>query len=157
MRLVCALVTLFAAAGQVAVLSADTDATVAVSVRVSSRLSLRVSTNVLEFTVPDGSRSATSVVEFTAAARLASGSGVVLNVEPGEAVHGPGGAADVDTEITFAGEGNGTRAGTLTPSTAAIAATWQGSGRRHGRIIFTLHTSSPGVYRVPVQLVLTTP
>jgi hypothetical protein len=156
MRIVCVVVTLLATL-HAAVLSADSDAAVAVSVRVSSRTSLRVSTNVLEFTIADGATPATASIEFTAAARLPSGSGIVLNVESAQAVEGPGGAADVDTELTFAGAGDNMTSGTFTPSAGAVAAIWQGSGQHHGRIVFTLRAPAPGVYRIPVHLVLTAP
>ena len=157
MRFVCALVTLFGVVGPAAVVCADGDATVAVSVHVSSRTSLHVSTGVLEFNVPDGGRSASAAIEFLAGARGPSGSEVVLNMESPQPVQAPGGAADVDTEITFAGEGAGMMSGTLATASASVAAAWHGSGQRHGRIVFTLHASTPGTYRLPIQLVLTTP
>ena len=156
MRIVCVMVTLLATL-HAAVLSADADATVAVSARVSSRTSLHVSTDVLEFTITDGATPATASIEFTAAVRLPSGSAVVLNVESSQAVEGPGGASDVDTDLTFAGTGEGMMSGTFTPSAGAVAATWQRSGKRHGRIVFSLRAPAPGVYRIPVHLVLTSP
>lgn len=156
MRLVCALMTLLVAAGPGDV-AADSDATVAVSVHLSSRTSLHVSATSLEFVVPDGGRSATAVIDFVAGARLQTGSAVMLNVDTSQSVTGPGGASDMDAEVTFSGEGEGTTSGTLTPSVSAVAAAWQGSGQHHGRIVFTLHAAAPGMYRVPIQLVLATP
>ena len=150
MRSLCAFVMLAAAVMMPAAVAADNDGTVAVRVRVSSRTSLHVSTNVLEFRVPAGTTSATAVVDFTAAVRLPSSSGVVLNVEPGL-------IGDTDAEITFAGTGEGMKSGRLIPSGDVVAASWEGSGQRRGRIVFTMHASTPGVYRVPIRLVLATP
>jgi hypothetical protein len=154
MRLVCALLTLVAAVPP-APAFAD-DAVVAVSVQVSARTSLRVSSDVLQFTIDESGADASAVVDFTAAARVPGGSGIVLTVEPLRAVEGPGGAADVETAVTFAGEGEGTLAGSLSTG-AADAAKWRDSGTHTGRLVFTLHASAPGVYSVPVRLVLSTP
>jgi hypothetical protein len=155
MRFLCALVIVTAAAAPPAI-AADSGAAVAVAVRVSARTALHVSANVLEFTVPDGDTSATAVIDFTAAVRLPSSSGVVLDVDPSQ-VSGPGPVGDSDVQITFTGVGEGMKTGTLTRSTSAVAASWEGSGQRHGRIIFTIHAPAPGLYRVPVHLVLATP
>jgi hypothetical protein len=156
MRSLCALVTLVATVMAPTVLAADSDAIVAVNVRVSSRMSLHVSTNVLEFVVPDGQATATALVDFTASVRLPSSSAVVLEVEPAQPAVSAHKAVP-DPEITFAGAGEGMKSGTLPPSASAVAAAWEGSGQRHGRIIFMIHAPGPGVYRVPVHLVLATP
>ncbi len=156
MRAVCALVTLLAVVVPVRIMAAD-DTTVTVSVHVASRTSLQVSTRLLQFVVDDPASAATASVDFTAAARVESGEGVVLSVEPLSSVEGPGGAADVDTEVTFSGEGGGTRDGRLSSSAVAIAASWQGSGQRTGRLVFTLHAAAAGVYTIPVRLVLSCP
>jgi hypothetical protein len=156
MRKVCAIATVLAAIAFPRVLSADTGAALHVRVQVSARTSLRVSSETLTFTVTDPDTPATAAVEFTASARVAPGSRVVLTVEP-LGVPGLTGPVDADARITFTGDGNGTRTGELTSSGAAIGARWQGSGVHEGRLTFSLRASAPGVYHVPVQLLLTTP
>ena len=156
MRFVCAFLAVLVAAGAGDVVAADADATVAVSVRLTARTSLRVSTTTLVFVVPDGGTSATGAVDYTAGLRLQGGSSVVLNVDQPQSMS-PATAGDAGMQITFAGDGDGTTSGTLSPSGSAVAAAWHGSGQHHGRIVFTLHASAPGVYRVPIELVLATP
>jgi len=149
MQLVCALVTAVIALAPSCALAADKSATVAVDVRIAQRTSLRVSNDVLQFVVQDGQTIATASVEFTVAARVARDGDVVLSVEPLRPA--PGGGAS----ITFAGDGDGTMSGVLA-SGAIVAAQWHGSGRRSGRLVFTLHARNPGVYAVPLELAVLT-
>ena len=138
--------------------AADTSTTsVAVNVHVSSRSSLRVSSELLQFSIGDGSGAATAAVEFSAGARVPAGSDVVLTIEASRAIEGPGGAADVDAAVEFTGVGTGTVAGTLAGVAPAVAGRWHGSGLRQGRMLFTLHAAAPGAYSVPVRFVLSTP
>ncbi len=130
-------------------------ATVTVSVQIASRTSLRVSSDVLHFDAPGTNMPASADVEFSAGARVPHGADVVLTVEPEGAI-ASGGAADVETAVTFEGEGEGTVNGTLA-AMPSVASRWQGSGLRKGRIRFTLHTTAAGTYAVPVRFVLTTP
>ena len=130
-------------------------AAVAVSVQVASRTSLKVSSDVLHFDASAANIPATAAIEFSAGARVPRGADVVLTVEPQRAIVS-GGAADVETAITFEGEGDGTIAGTLA-ATPSVAGRWQGSGLRKGRVRFTLQTGAAGSYEVPVRFVLTTP
>lgn len=139
-----------------ALASQDAIAKVTVAANVSTRTSLRVSSELLTFDLQRPGAPATAAVEFSAAARVPAGSLVVLTVEPLEAVSGPGGAADVETAVTFDGDGPGTVAGTLTQM-PSMAGRWSGSGVRQGRLVFTLHASASGHYTVPVRFVISTP
>ena len=132
-------------------------ARIVVSAQFSSRTSLTVSSRILHFDVADPAQPAVAAVEFEAAARTATGGDVVLSVEPTRAIVGPGGAADVETAVTFEGDGEGTVAGALDPAAASVAGRWQGSGRRSGRLIFSLRAAAPGNYTLPVRFVLSTP
>lgn len=132
-------------------------ASVAVDVQVANRTSLRVSTDLLQFEVTRPDEPATAAVEFSAAARTSHANDVVLTIEPLRAIDGPGGAADVETAVTFSGDGGGTLAGTLASATSAIAGRWRGSGVWAGRLVFALRASASGTYTLPVRFVLSTP
>lgn len=130
---------------------------VVVSANLASRTSLKVSSHVLHFVVTSPGDPTTVAVDFTAAARTASGGEVMLSVEPVREIDGPGGPADVETALTFAGEGDGTTTGTLTNASPSIAARWIGSGLRSGRLVFALRAAASGNYTVPIRFVLSTP
>jgi hypothetical protein len=130
--------------------------TVVVAATVASRMSLKVSTQLLQFEVADGGE-AVAAIDFSAGARTQTGGEVVLTVEPMRATEGPGGAADVETSVTFAGEGEGTRSGSLIANAPAVAGRWNGSGLRTGRMVFALRSAAPGSYSLPVRFVLSTP
>lgn len=137
--------------------AADTKvATVGVRVEVSSRTSLRVSSELLQFSILDGSGAATATVDFYAGVRVPGGSDVVLTVEPVQSIEGPGGAADVDATVAYSGEGQGLVSGQLTGGPSVVGR-WRGSGLRRGHLVFTLHALPPGVYTMPVRLVVSTP
>ena len=125
--------------------------TVAVVAGVGTRTSLKVSSQILPFAVSGTEESAVAVIEFSAGARTQTGADVVLTVERLPSVDCPDG-----TDVTFAGEGRGTTAGTLEPLAPTIAARWTGSGLRTGRLTFVLH-AAPGIYTVPVRFVLSAP
>jgi hypothetical protein len=138
--------------------AADTSRTaVPVTVQVSSRTSLRVSNELLQFALEERAGVATATVDFAAGARVASDSDVVLSIEPLRSIVGPGGAADTDASVDFAGQGDGTISGTLGSASPSIAGRWHGSGMRQGRVTFTLHAAAAGVYSLPVRFVLSTP
>lgn len=132
-------------------------ATVVVTAQFASRTALHVSTDDLQFEVPRDRGVATLAVDFDARARTVASGEVVLVVEPLRGVEGPGGAADAEATVTFSGEGDGTLAGALQPDAASVAGRWRGGGRRSGRMVFSLHTETPGSYRLPVRFVLTAP
>ncbi len=131
--------------------------TIGASAQFHSRTSLSVSTDVLRFDVTSAGLPATIDVDFVAAARTRTDGEVVLTVEPVRAIEGPGGAADVEASVAFAGEGAGTLAGQIAPSSAAAAGRWTGSGRRTGRLRFSLRAGAAGAYTLPVRFVLSAP
>ena len=138
-------------------LLADTTAHLTISATVSGRTRLTVSARVLHFDVlPDATR-ATAALDFVAAARTVAGGEVVLTVEPDRWLVGPGGAADAEAMVAFDGEGEGTLDGILQPRMTSIAGRWAGTGQRDGRLWFTLQTSVPGSYRLPLRVVLSAP
>jgi len=143
--------------GSVAAAEETARATVNVTAVVTARTSLKVSSQILQFDVARADGVATAAVDFTAGARLPSGSEIVLTVEPLRGVDGPGGAADIETSLSFAGEGQGLLAGQIRAAQMAIVGRWQGSGVRDGRVIFTLRASTAGTYSVPVRFILSTP
>jgi hypothetical protein len=130
---------------------------VSVNVQIASRTSLKVSTDVIRFEVLEPGDAAGASVDFTAGARVPSGAGVVLTIEPLRHVDGPGGAADVETSITFDGDGEGLVGGRLDPERPTVAGRWQGSGLRQGRLFFTIRANAAGTYMLPLQFVLSTP
>jgi hypothetical protein len=139
-------------------LAAETaNATVVVNAQFSSRTSLRVSAELLQFDVARPDQPALAVVDFSAAARTQAGAEVVLSVEPVRGAEGPGGAADVESSITFTGEGDGALGGTVATAGGTLAGRWIGSGLRNGRLLFSLRAAAPGTYTVAMRFVLSAP
>ena len=132
-------------------------ASVVVTARFGSRTALKVSTEQLQFDVMTADRPAVAIVEFSAAARTRESGEVVLTVERAGALTGPGGAADVAASLTVSMAGDGGAAGTLDAAAQVIAGRWVGSGKRAGRLAFSLRSSVRGVYSVPVRFVLSAP
>jgi hypothetical protein len=133
--------------------STSASASVVVSAEFATRTSLKVSSQVLQFSVPTGGEAARVDVDFSAAARTRSGGEVILLVEPfGPIEDGSEGVG----EVTFAGEGQGASRGTLAVATATPVARWIGSGLRTGRLTFTLRAAA-GLHTVPVRFLLTAP
>ncbi len=116
----------------------------------SSRTTLQVSSDLLQFNVTDAETPATAAIDFLAAARTHAGDPVVLSIEP------PGPCVSIST-LTFAGEGEGTRSGTMAPDAPSIAGQWIGSGLRRGRLVFTLRADAAGAFNVPIRFVLSAP
>ena len=136
---------------------AVSSATVNVQAQFSARTSLKVSSDLLQFTVAESGGAATAAVEFSAGARTPASNDVVLTVEPLRAIEGPGGAADTETALSVGGEGAGLQAAQIAASHSTIVGRWQGSGVRQGRLVFTLRAASSGTYTVPVRFVLSAP
>jgi hypothetical protein len=134
-------------------------ATATLHVQVQARTALRLSSPTLQFFVTDPARpAAEALLEFEAAARTRPGGVVVLTVEPAGPLEGPHGAADVDARLSFAGEGEGTERGILALRGSQVVARWMGSGKRRGQIRFALEGAvNPGVYTLPLRVVLTAP
>jgi hypothetical protein len=130
---------------------------VSVSVPVNSRTSLKVSNDVLQFNVIEAGGVATASVDVSAGARVLSGVDVVLTVEPLRQLEGASGAADVQTAVTFEGDGDGLVGGQLDRIRPTVAGRWQGSGLRHGRLSFAIRARTAATYTLPVRFVLSTP
>ena len=132
-------------------------ASVVVSAKFASRTSLKVSTNLLRFELAGPGQPATATVDFAAGARTLAGAEVLLSIEQLRSVEGPGGASDLDSSVSFAGEGAGTLAGALIATGPAVAGRWIGSGLRQGRLVFALRAGASGNYIVPVRFILSAP
>jgi hypothetical protein len=146
-------VVLGLAAPSIAADSASSSASVVVNANFSTRTSLKVSSQMLQFAVPSGDETARVEVDFTAAARTRAGGEVILLVESlGPIDDGSEGSADV----TFTGEGQGTNRGSLVVDGATPVARWIGSGLRTGRLTFTLRAVA-GRYTLPVRFLLAAP
>jgi hypothetical protein len=126
-------------------------------VHFDSRTSLSVTSSTLQFHHADPARATVVTIDFTARARTHASGEVILTVEPQRALEGPGGAADLDAEVSFNTEGDGTRLGTLAGRAPSIVGRWTGSGERGGRISFSLRAAARGDYSVPLRFVLTAP
>jgi hypothetical protein len=116
----------------------------------SSRTTLQVSSDLLQFEVTQPQTPATASIDFLAAARTRAGDLVVLSIEP--IASNP-----VPSTLSFSGEGEGTRSGTVAADRLSIAGQWIGSGVRHGRLVFTLRAGAAGAFTVPIRLVLSAP
>jgi hypothetical protein len=132
-------------------------ASAVVSAQFSSRTSLKVSTDLLHFEVAEPGQTATATVDFAAGARTQVGAEVLLSIEQLHAVQGPGGASDLESSVSFAGEGAGTLAGALVAAGPAVAGRWIGSGLRQGRLVFALRAGASGNYMLPVRFILSAP
>jgi hypothetical protein len=158
MRASTIIMLLVAAVGVPAVAAADQSAaSLVVRAQFSSRTSLKVSARVLQFAVAEPGQVAQAVVEFSAGARTGTGSEVVLSVDASRTIDGPGGAADVDTALSFTGEGAGTLGGDVSTRSPTVAGRWSGSGLRSGRLVFSLRAGAAGTYVLPVRFVLSAP
>jgi hypothetical protein len=131
--------------------------TVVVTAQFSSRTSLRISSELLQFDVAAPGQAADAAVDFSAGARTHSGSEVMLSVEPVRGLNGPGGAADVESSVSLAGQGDGTLTGSIGFAGPTVAGRWAGSGLRTGRLVFSLRVAASGRYTLPVRFVLTAP
>ena len=132
-------------------------ASAVVSAQFSSRTSLKVSTDLLHFDVAGPDRPATATVDFAAGARTQAGAEVLLSIEQLRAVQGPGGASDLESSVSFIGEGVGTLDGALVAAGPAVAGRWIGSGMRQGRLVFALRAGASGNYLLPVRFILSAP
>ncbi|HEU4935543.1 MAG TPA: hypothetical protein VFT39_03750 [Vicinamibacterales bacterium] len=119
----------------------------------SSRTTLQVSSDLLQFDVVNADAPASASVDFVAAARTHAGGPVVLSIEPVRPM-GSGGAA---ASLSFSGDGAGTKSGALSVDTPTVAGQWIGSGVRRGRLVFALRSTTPGNHVVPIRFVLSAP
>lgn len=146
-------VVLGLAAPSAAADSASASATVVVNAQFSTRTSLKVSSQMLQFAVGAGDPAPSVAVDFSAAARTHAGGEVMLLIEP---LGGIDDGAEGIAAMTFAGEGQGTGRGALAVGGLTPVARWTGSGLRTGRLTFTLRAAA-GRYTVPVRFLLTAP
>ena len=128
-----------------------------VTADITTRTSLQVSTDTLEFDLAEGALDALAVVTYRAGARTREGGEVLLTVEPAGGVRGPGGAADVETHLAIAVAAGDVLAGGALGAAPRVAGRWSGSGLRSGAIVFRLQGSASGHYSVPVRFVLSAP
>ncbi len=119
----------------------------------SSRTTLQVSSDLLEFNVVSADAPATASVDFLAAARTHAGGPVVLSIEP---VHPTSSEAGFSS-LTFDGDGVGTSSGRITGDALTVAGQWIGSGVRRGRLVFALRSTALGNHVVPIRFVLSAP
>ena len=136
--------------------SNEASASVTVSAQFASRTSLQVSAQVMRFEIVDPLEPAIASVEFSAGARTAMAEEVVLSFESGALVT-PVGAAEVETAIHFSGEGDGVASGGIQAGSPTVAGRWVGSGKRTGRLVFSLRSDARGEYSLPVMFSLSTP
>ena len=133
-------------------LSASSDTTtrsILAHAQVAARSSLIVSSELLQFQVSEPGRAASATVDYVAGVRTHAGTEVLLTVET---------TSDLaDTNVSFANLADGGARGALTMMRPVIAGRWIGSGRRTGRIAFSLSAGTAGVYPVPVRFVLSAP
>ena len=120
----------------------------------SSRTTLQVSSDVLQFDVVNADAPASASVDFVAAARTHEGGPVVLSIEP---VRPMGSGGPASSSLSFSGDGAGTKSGALSVDTPTVAGQWIGSGVRRGRLVFALRSTTPGSHVVPIRFVLTSP
>ena len=132
-------------------------ASASVSAQFSSRTSLKVSTDLLHFEVVEPGQPATATVDFAAGARTQAGAEVLLSIEQLHAAQGPGGASDIESSVSFTGDGAGTLDGALVAAGPAVAGRWIGSGMRQGRLVFALRAGASGNYMLPVRFILSAP
>lgn len=152
-----AALTLAVGSGTAAEAADSVHSSIAVRAVVSSRTSLSVSSDLLQFDVVNPGQAATASVEFSASARTRSGSEVMLSVEvPGAAEWLEGRDMD-ERALSFAGDGEGTSASDMRVPGPKVAGRWSGSGQRRGRLVFELRASQSGTYRIPVRFVLSAP
>jgi hypothetical protein len=117
----------------------------------SSRTTLQVSSDLLQFDVVNADAPASASVDFVAAARTHAGGPVVLSIEPVRPM------GSVAASLSFSGDGTGTKSGALSVDTPTVAGQWSGSGVRRGRLVFVLRSTTPGNHVVPIRFVLTAP
>jgi hypothetical protein len=130
-------------------------ANLSITAQFAPRTSLKVSSELLQFDVAQGT--AMTTIEFSAGARTPSQGEIVLSVEPLRGLSGPGGAADVDAAITVSGDGEGLLSTRLDSASTTVVGRWHGSGLHRGRLVFTLNAPAAGAYSMPVRFVLSTP
>ena len=133
----------------VSVSAADTAcSSVTVAATFSSRTTLHVSSDVLQFDVTNSKEPAVTSIDFVAAARTHAGGPVVLSLEP---------PPSLSSALSFSGDGDGLRSGLMASDEPTVAGQWTGSGVRHGRLVFALRSPQAGSAVIPIRFVLSAP
>ena len=146
------MVALASMAGGVARAAETTSSRITITAQVYSRTALRVSTDELHFDAGEPNAGPVASVEFDARARIPSGTDIVLTVQP---IDAPSVRIRRPSHSPASARGHApAHSATAVPATAGR---WTGSGRRSGRLLFTLCNARPGVYTVPVRFVLSAP
>jgi hypothetical protein len=136
-------------------------ATIRFGASVGAATSLRLSSSELRIEAKRSGDTGPMIVgsvDYLAFARTHTGGDVVLTVEAERSLDElVGGAADGATMIEFGGTGVGALTGVL-HTVPEVAARWQGSGRREGRLTFTMRGQGPtSDALMPLRFVLSTP
>ena len=137
--------------------AAEATASIQVHAQMSSRTVLTVSAQSLHFNVVNPAEGASASVDFSAAARTHAGADVVLSIEVPHGIADEAGVGGDQRDLSFVGHGEGTYGGAMRAAAPSVAARWVGSGRRTGRLVFTLRARAAGAYRLPVRFVLAAP
>ena len=119
----------------------------------SSRTTLQVSSDRLQFDVISADTPAIASVDFLAAARTHADGPVMLSVEP----ISQSGSAIAGASLSFTGDGHGLKSGRVAADSMTVAGEWNGSGVRRGRLMFALRSTTLGNHVVPVRFVLSAP
>jgi hypothetical protein len=114
----------------------------------SSRTTLHVSSDVLQFDVTNAEEPAVTSIDFVAAARTHAGGPVVLSIEP---------PPRLSASLSFSGDGDGLRTGTVAVDAPTVAGQWTGSGVRRGRLVFALRSPQAASAVIPIRFVLSAP
>ena len=131
-------------------------ASVKVTAQLSSRTSLRVSNDLLQFEVVYPTQPVIVSVGFAAGARTFPDGAVLLSFEMVEDIRELDGLHHGDATLTLMNEDGGT----LAEVKAGVPTTirrWVGSGLRTGQLVFALRAETAGRYMVPIRVTLTAP
>jgi len=126
-------------------------ASLIVTARFEQRMSLSVSTEVLQFRSDGSHRRAVAVVDFIAAARTRADAEIMLIVEPLTTPE-PG---EDRVQVRLANPASGTGIA-LDPGRPTVVGRWQGSGSRRGSLAFEAQLEEGQTYTLPVRFVLST-
>ena len=129
----------------------------AIQAEVSTRTSLKVSTNMLDVDVVNPALPAVGAIEFSAGARTEASGEVLLILEPLVSIfvaNEPGPASALN--VANADADHETAIDVSTPG-PKIARRWVGSGLRRGTLHVSLRAPRAGRYQVPLRMLLVAP
>jgi hypothetical protein len=131
-------------------------ASVKVTAQLSSRTSLRVSNDLLQFEVVYPTQPVMVSVGFAAGARTFPDGAVLLSFEMVEHVRGIDGLPHGGATLTLMNEDGGTLT-EVKPGVPTTARHWVGSGLRTGHLVLALRAETAGRYMVPIRVTLSAP